>query len=246
MDLAKLPASYESALQGAQAALQKGLGENLFSLVLYGSAVRGDLEPGTSDLNLLIVLQAPTAQAHAAVREALGQKVRIEPLVVARAGLERTMSVFGLKFLSIRRNYRLLSGEDPFDGFEVPPDLFRFLAEQELRNLLLRTVHAYVTSGVRPQGFGGYLARNASRFVVVLCDTVRTAGVDPKGALADRVPELQQALGTEASVLEDLLALKKRVGKLDPKAAFDLYARLLALLHAAVEWIESRPLAEPT
>ena len=36
--------------------LGQALGSGLRSVVLYGSAARGDYEPGTSDLNLILVL----------------------------------------------------------------------------------------------------------------------------------------------------------------------------------------------
>ena len=53
---AVLPRETQEALDRAVAALTKTLGANLHSLVLYGSAVRGNLVPKVSDLNLLILL----------------------------------------------------------------------------------------------------------------------------------------------------------------------------------------------
>ena len=40
--------------------LEKQLGQNLHSCVLYGSAVRGDASPQASDINLLIILTLAT------------------------------------------------------------------------------------------------------------------------------------------------------------------------------------------
>src|SRR5688572_11881374 len=92
-------------------ALIQGLGENLHSCILYGSAVRGDLLPRTSDVNLLIVLEHSTPDAHRLIAEIIrGGAERVQPFVLGRRGLERSQRVFAIKFRSIKRNYRVLHG----------------------------------------------------------------------------------------------------------------------------------------
>jgi predicted nucleotidyltransferase len=43
-------ADYQNALEGLRADLQEGLGDDLISVLLYGSMARGDCKPGYSDL----------------------------------------------------------------------------------------------------------------------------------------------------------------------------------------------------
>jgi predicted nucleotidyltransferase len=144
---ATLPPETQAALDRVVAVLTKTLGANLHSLLLYGSAVRGNLVPKVSDLNLLILLEESTPEAHAAITEAIRGPVRIEPFILGRALLARSLQAFAVKFLSIKRNYRVLHGQDPFATLTVDEGLARFLCEQALRNLWLRSVRAYVVFG---------------------------------------------------------------------------------------------------
>src|SRR2546427_13115747 len=51
-------AKNDPVLQALVGALKEALGPRLRSVVLYGSAARGDYHHGTSDLNLILVLEA--------------------------------------------------------------------------------------------------------------------------------------------------------------------------------------------
>jgi len=89
-------------------ALKRTLGDNLHSCLLYGSAVRGG-RSGNSDIDLLIVLVKSTPEAHVAIRGLLSPP--LDPFILGLEGLERSLQAFALKFLSIRRNYRVLCGK---------------------------------------------------------------------------------------------------------------------------------------
>src|SRR3984957_14030187 len=133
------------ALESAVNSLKEGLGKKLYSCCLYGSAVRGDAVEGVSDINLLIVLNESNADAHQIIGKLIGSNRQIDPFVLGRRGFERSVRAFAPKFLSIRRNYRLLYGADPLKDVEVDQKLERFLCEQALRNLRLRLAHAFIT-----------------------------------------------------------------------------------------------------
>jgi predicted nucleotidyltransferase len=138
--------SWRAELDQANAHLMGQLGDNLYSCIAYGSAIRGEIIESESDINLLIVLQESTPQAHAVINDACQQWDRIQPFVLGKSGLARSQQVFALKFHSIKRNYRVLHGVDVLVEFDPSLPLLRFLVEQSLRNLRLRLNHAFITN----------------------------------------------------------------------------------------------------
>ena len=66
-------------------ALCAKLGANVHACIQYGSTVRGDASPGVSDINLLLVLNQSTPDAHAAVAKILRDHPRIDPMRMARS-----------------------------------------------------------------------------------------------------------------------------------------------------------------
>ncbi len=206
----RLTPKYQRALDGAVSLLKSGLGRNLHSLLLYGSGARGGIVPPTSDLNLLVVLEASTADAHDVISRITRKSVSIDPMVIERSAMARATRVFALKFLSIKRDHVVLHGTNPLVDLDVAPDVMVLLSEQELRNMRMRLVHTYVMAGHRGDLYLKYLARNTARFFITFSDIVRCAGTELPHDLADRLPILAETIGTDVSVLDDLLKLERR------------------------------------
>jgi hypothetical protein len=235
-----LPPETQAALDLAAGALKKTLGENLHSLVLYGSAVRGNLLPKVSDLNLLIILEESTPEAHAAIAGAIRGPVRIEPFILGRALLARSLQAFAVKFLSIRRNYRVLHGADPFANLTIDESLARFLCEQQLRNVRLRCVRAFVVLGDDRPRYSGFLARMTSAIFTSLAEGLRRTGLEIPRAFEERIPLFEKSFGADASVLRTLIELKASARTLSVDETKQVHARLFKLLDAAVRWMEAQ------
>jgi len=235
-----LPAETQGALDAVVASLTKTLGANLHSLVLYGSAVRGNLVPKVSDLNLLILLEESTPDAHAAIAEAIRGPIRIEPFILGRALLARSLQAFAIKFLSIQRNYRVLHGADPLAGLTVDETLARFLCEQAVRNLRLRSVRAFVVLGHDRARYSKFLSRIPSAVFTDLAEALRRVGTEIPRGYEERIPMFEKAFGADASVLRDLLKLRASGGTLSDEDARRAHDGLFRLLDAAVRWVEGQ------
>src|SRR5262249_42704778 len=112
-----MPDALQSILDAVVADLQAALGDNLYSCCLYGSAVRGNFQPKSSDLNLLIILERSDTPAHQALAKVLASHRQVDPFILARPHLERSLHAFASKFGSIQRHYRVLHGADVLQGF---------------------------------------------------------------------------------------------------------------------------------
>jgi len=220
--------------------LTSALGENLHACILYGSAVRGDLVPGVSDINLLLILRESTPEAHAAIADAIDIGAPIDPFVLGLAGLDRSMRSFASKFLSIRRNYRILHGGDPFAQFAVDPQVERFLCEQGLRNLRLRLVRARILSRGKPEHYETFLQNYDAVIFVQLAELARLNGLEVPKSFDDRVPLFAATFHADTAALRELLALKHQPRRLSPDDVHRLHTGIFGLLNSAVAWLEER------
>lgn len=121
--------------------LRDDLGDDLHSVVLYGSAVTGDFQENVSDLNVLCVLQAigPTQleKAYPSVDRWLKKK-QPTPVFLSLEELRNAHDAFAIEFLDIRAAYEVLHGEDVIAAISVDPAHHRHQVEHELRSRLLR------------------------------------------------------------------------------------------------------------
>src|SRR5918993_4371506 len=126
-------------------------GDNLASVVLYGSAASGDFVELQSDYNLLIALHRITPedlrQAQAPMREwqRLGHPL---PVYFTFAELRDAADVFPIEFHQMERARVVLFGRDPFEGFSFSDKNLRHQTEYELRSKLIQLRRLYIPSSV--------------------------------------------------------------------------------------------------
>ena len=153
MNTVTLPTNVSSVLSTFIAAAKKAFGEDLVSVVLYGSGAEGKLRP-TSDVNLILLLarfqreqadhlREPLRLAHAAIK--------LRAMFLLRDELKPASQAFAVKFGDIARRHLVLYGEDPFAAVSVSRDDAIFRLKQTLLNLTLRLREAYISRSLREE-----------------------------------------------------------------------------------------------
>ena len=239
-----LPAEYQASLDRICERLPAVLGSNLYACVLYGSAVRGNVVPGVSDINILIVLNESTPDAHAAIADGIDGNVRVDPFIITRQGMERSFRVFAIKFRSIKRNYKVLCGEDPIAGFAVTDDTVRFLCEQALRNLRLRSVHNYIRNRQQRQRYLNILLEMHTAVFTDVTEILRLAGEELPREYSARIPVIKRYFNVDTTSLDDLLNLKNNPSRWKSVDIDVVHQRIFTFLNHIVKWMEQQwPLA---
>ncbi|MCB1216005.1 hypothetical protein KDL44_01330 [bacterium] len=236
-----IQSSQRQALEQLSDNLQGSLGENLRSLVLYGSSVRNDFSRSSSDINLLIVLRQDTAAAQRAIgNEVEKSSLKISPIVIGGSSSPRSMQCFALKFADIMRRDELIFGDDPFSDFEVTQERRRFLVEQGLRNTRMRLSHAYVLAQPDPQRYLRTLRQAVPRIFADLAELLRLDGSEIPDERELQAPLLARELGLEPELLQKLIELRsKQAGTMQPDIHV-LHNALLAVFDRASEWMVSQ------
>ena len=144
----ELPAEYQTIIDSICKRLPALLGENLYSCILYGSAVRGNVVPNVSDINILIVLNESTPDAHLAITDCIEGDVEIDPFIITRKGMERSFKVFAIKFRSIKRNYKVARIQLPSFQFQKKLSDF-YVNRQSAIYVCAVYIITYVTGGSR-------------------------------------------------------------------------------------------------
>jgi hypothetical protein len=133
--------------------LRRAAGENLQSVILYGSAAGGEFHPEFSNLNVLCILRETSFAALSALAPAVHWWSRHKhpaPLLLTREELQPSADVFSIELLDMQRRHSVLFGDDVLAGLQVPMHLHRAQVEYELREkLILLREHALLAAGNR-------------------------------------------------------------------------------------------------
>jgi hypothetical protein len=189
--------------------LETALGDNLVSLVLFGSTARGTHVEGRSDRNtLLIVRDAATGRLHAAV-PVVAEWARAgepPPLIFAESEWRSCADVFAIEIEDMREAHRLLAGRDPFDGVDTKKSDLRRELEHEVRGKVLRLRTEYAAAAADGKALERLLAHSAGTFFILFRGALRLSGGAPPADHDALVRETAAATGLDESAFEWVLA----------------------------------------
>jgi len=233
-----IPENYQRTIDAICNNLTSLLSENLYSCVLYGSTVRGNVVAGVSDINLLLVLNESTPSAHAAIADCIQTDIPVDPFIISRHGMERSFQVFALKFRSIKRHYKVLAGVDPVRGFSVSNERIRFLCEQNLRNLRLRSVHNFINLRKDPKRYFFYIRNLHTVIFTYVSEILRVEGQDVPEQFMQRIAQIEKSLNIDAGILARMDSIRSDNPELSEADVADIHNALFGFLNRILQWIE--------
>jgi predicted nucleotidyltransferase len=160
----------QEALKGLVEDLRATHGENLASVVLYGSAAAGDHIELRSDYNLLIALNRITPedlrQAQAPMREwqRLGHPL---PVYFTVEELSDAADVFPIEFHQMANARIVLYGRDPFEFVKLSNANLRHQTEYELRSKLIQLRRLYIPASVSIEKLCDLMGDSLSSFAAL-------------------------------------------------------------------------------
>ena len=197
-DTITLPTNVSTCLSTFIASAKKVFGDDLLSVVLYGSGAEGKLRP-TSDVNLILVLAAFARPQADMLRESfrLAQAaIKLRVMFLLQSELEPAASAFAVKFGDVARRRLVLYGDDPFKSLRVSRADAIFRLRQTSLNLALRLREAYIASSLREEQAAALIADTAGPLrscALTLLELEGHPAASPKQALermAESMPEL--------------------------------------------------------
>lgn len=160
----------QEALKGLLKDLHATHGQNLASVVLYGSAAAGDDVELRSDYNLLITLHRITpedlrlAQAPMREWERLGNPL---PVYFTTEELSDAADVFPIEFHQMANARAVLYGPDPFASLTFSDVNLRHQTEYELRSKLLQLRRMYIPASLSIEKLCDLMSDSLSSFAAL-------------------------------------------------------------------------------
>lgn len=217
-------------------------GENLASVILYGSAAAGDHNELRSDYNLLIALQRITPEdlrlAQAPMREwqRLGHPL---PVYFTVAELSEAADVFPIEFYQMAKARIVLYGKDPFESLRLSGRNLRHQAEYELRTKLTELRRRYIPASVSIEKLCDLMADSLASFASLFYAVLLLHGEEPPVKKVDCVRATVQLLKLDGAPFETIFQFRAAGARpaTEPDAN-NLFAAYLAQIERVVEVVD--------
>jgi predicted nucleotidyltransferase len=203
-------------LQELVTRFQQACGENLVSVVVYGSAAREDFHEEFSDVNALVALQRLQPSSFASISKVLHWWSREEklrpPMIMTLEELRESADIFAIEMLDIKRSHQTLYGADIIAEIHVPMNLHRIEVEHELRTTLLRLRHHLLLSTDSDDELRVVLAKSVSSVVTLFRHALIAAGKDASHEKTQVMQQSGEVFGVEVKPLRAILELREASG----------------------------------
>jgi len=230
----------EAKLAELVSRLKEAAGKNLESVILYGSAARGEFRPGASDLNVLCTLVQidvnEMLRLAPAVRWWIQEMKEPAPRFFLTEELQHSTDVFAIESLDLKRSHRVLFGRNVAADLQIPMNLHRVEVEHELRLLLLRLRQHLLQAGRNEMELLAALKRSISGAVTLLRHTLLAFDQDPPPGAPDIFMRIEDLTGAKAEAFSRIYSYHCG-GTIegDSLAAYDDYMHALEKVIVALD-----------
>jgi hypothetical protein len=222
--------------------LRSAQGENLVSVIVYGSAVAAPDNPKRSDYQLLIGAHRLAASDLRQLRPVVKWWTEMGyemPVFFTPNEFDDAFDVFPVEFRFMKRAYRVLYGRDLLAGREASKEHLRWQTEHELRGKLLRLRSLALPASESTGELANLMTQSVVTFVRFLRSIPEIYGEEPplgRRATARRAGEI---LNVDVEPVIRVLQLRDEPSELMEIEVQDLFASYLDCLTRVTEAVDN-------
>ncbi|MBW2033647.1 MAG: hypothetical protein JRI94_08655 [Deltaproteobacteria bacterium] len=216
-------------------------GDDLVSIILYGSATGKDYRPGKSDINFMIVLSESGIEAldraFDVIKKWQKRNVAI-PLFLTEGYVDTSLDVFPIEYLNFQGNYVLVFGKDILKDLAFDPEFIRLQCEREIKGKLLILREAFLETSGKGKALREVIGHSISAFVAIFKALLYMKGQDLPSTKREIVSATAAAFDMDAGVFEKLLDIKDekvKPGDMEVMGLFKDYLREVRKLTKLVD-----------
>lgn len=225
--------------------LRQLFGNELVSVILYGSAVTEDLHPKYSDINFLVVLTPKGLERIRIIHKHLSrwQRQRILfPLIVTKEFIESSLDSFPLEFFNMKYAYRVLYGEDVLAPIQIGHEDLRLQCERELKGKLLHLRESYLFTRGKTRALRHLIAQSIGFFTLVFRALLFLSGKTVPKFRVETITDVCSTFHLDLALFQCLLAVREKKGVFTKDELQDFIERYVVeieRLSRAVEELKS-------
>jgi predicted nucleotidyltransferase len=205
-------------------------GEDLLSIILYGSGASGHYIPGKSDLNFLIILaesridDLDTTIPIVAHWRKRGVAI---PLFMTRSYVESSLDTYPIEFLNMRRHYIVVHGKDFLADLDFAPEHLRLQLERELKGKIIRLQERYLATEGKPRQLRELIRISLTAFLSMFAALLHLKGLSVPTGRRELIEAATHAISLDPSTFLKCMDVREGTYRLSSAGIRDLFKNYL-------------------
>ncbi|HMD67569.1 MAG TPA: hypothetical protein VKF42_01735 [Chitinivibrionales bacterium] len=218
-------------------------GNDLLSVIVYGSAAGPDFDPKKSDVNLLVVISAatlPMLETSAACQERWMKKRFSRPLIMDKEYITRSLDSFPIEFLAMKDSYAVVFGEDVLKDISIRNEDLRLQIEREIKGKWLHLARGWLASRRNPARLRRLMQISLKDFSPIFKGMLHVKSLPIPKDRKSLFAAVAKAYGIDDLSLEKALEAARRGGKDEMTGAFPAYANAIKSLANSIDQLSTK------
>jgi predicted nucleotidyltransferase len=228
--MSKIPKDPGEIFSGIINDYKQLFGDDLVSIILYGSAASGDYIFGKSDINFMIVLSEKgidSLDRTFGVISKWKKRAVATPLFLTEAYVMTSSDVFPIEYLNFQNTYKLVYGKDILKDLSFDREFLRMQCEKEVKGKLLLLREAFLESQGKAKHLQQLIAQSLGAFVAIFEGLLHLKGKELPRQKREVIKQVCQVFDMDGALFERLLDIKEKRGKLSDPEMRQLFKRYL-------------------
>lgn len=234
--------SYEKKLDKLVEGLKDAFGNELESVILYGSAASNEFHSSHSDLNVLVVVKNSTFHKVGRASEIIRWWNRTgnpPPLFFTAHEISESNDVFPIEFSGMKEVHRVLLGKDVLTDLHIDHTHLRWECEHELRGKLLNLRSRYVLVKGDTQESATLLAQSISSFAVLFRHALHLVGRSVAGQKEDVFKAAAGEFEFDVTPFSEVLLFRRGEKKFTQAEMEPLFEKYFDAIQKVIEHVDA-------
>ena len=240
--MAKAPKEPKEGFEEFVSDCKKIFGDDLVSIILYGSAAEGNYRPGKSDINFLVVLTEDGIDAldRALKKTGKWRKRNIAtPLFLSGQYIQTSVDAYPLEYLNFQRHYQVVFGRDVLRDLMVDRSMLRLQCEREVKGKLLLLRRTFLETEGKARALKTAIGFSLTAFIAIFEGLLFLRGHDPIKDRKERIRRVCEDFGLDHSLFITLLEVKEDRLKVKDEQMRELFKRYLKQIRELASKVDS-------
>jgi predicted nucleotidyltransferase len=214
--MSKIPEKPEDIFDEFRGNYNALFGDDLLSIILYGSGARGDYIAKKSDINFLIVLNDNGMERlnDSMDLTAKWEKRRVPvPLFLSEDYIKSSLDAFPLEFFNIRLAYSVVYGQDVLKDLNIEKGNLRLQCERELKAKLLLLRRSFLQANGEVRLLTGLVKQSFSAFISIFNALLYLKGDEIPGEYLGIIKAMSENYDINRDLFQNLSQIKKEEKK---------------------------------
>jgi predicted nucleotidyltransferase len=210
--LEHLPVKSRETIVNFTVKIARAFEENLYSMILFGSAAGVNFLEGKSDINTLIILEKIRMSDLEILME-VGEKFKGKglavPLLFERGHVKSSLDTFPVEFSDMKQRHVLLNGEDPLVDAVIEKKNLRYQCEHEFKSILVNLRRGFLRTGAKRENIESLLENSLSSVVAACRGMIWLTGKTPPDDISDLLRSVKEIYNTNTTAIDRVWRLEQ-------------------------------------